>query len=146
MNDPEPVDPVLAALDELEAVLSESAERHRLALRRAGAIRRLRKRGLRYSEIVPMEERPLVVELLSHSLSDLSEAGSNFRRMEASALYSEGLTMAEIAELFGVTRQRIAALLRSSNDRDAQSNRLNRLKDMGALIALVGPVAGQFPF
>ncbi len=70
-----------------------------------------------------MEERPLVVELLTHTLSDLSDAGSNFRRIEARALYSEGLTMAQIAELFGVTRQRIAALLRPSIDRDAPVER-----------------------
>ena len=32
---------------------------------------------------------------------------------EARALHDEGLTMAEIAALFGVSRQRVSALLRS---------------------------------
>jgi hypothetical protein len=145
MKDPEAMDPVLAALDELESVLVESAERHKTALRRAHAIRRLRGRGLRYSEIVPMEKRPLVVELLTHTLNDLSDAGSNFRRVEARALYSEGLTMAEIAELFGVTRQRIAALLRPIIDRDGRSNGRNRIRDMSSLLALVGHAAAEFP-
>jgi hypothetical protein len=111
-----PIDPVLSALDELVTVLRLTTERNRTAIRRADAIRRLREQGHRYSEIVPIEKRPLIVELLTHNLHELSDASSRFRRLEARALYSEGLTMAEIAELFGVTRQRVAALLRPSVD------------------------------
>jgi hypothetical protein len=113
---PEPSDPVLTALDELVRVLHENAALNDSAIRRADLIRRLRERGLRYSEIVPLEERPLIVELLTHNLYELSDASSRFRKAEARALYSDGLTMSEIAELFGVTRQRVAALLRSSMD------------------------------
>jgi hypothetical protein len=111
VQSPDPVDDVLAALENLEAVLHETTERNRTAIRRADEIRKLRERGHPYSEIVPIEERPLIVELLTQSLYDLSDASSRFRRVEARALYSEGLTMAEIADLFGVTRQRVAALL-----------------------------------
>jgi DNA-directed RNA polymerase sigma subunit (sigma70/sigma32) len=114
MPSPDPIDPVLTALDELLTVLHETTERNRTLVHRADAIRRFRERGHRYSEIIPIEERPLIVELLTQSLKELSDASSNFRRVEARALYSEGLTMAEIADLFGVTRQRIAALLRPS--------------------------------
>jgi hypothetical protein len=108
---PDRADAVLAALDNLEAVLRETTERNQTAIRRADEIRTLRERGHPYSEIVPVEERPLIVELLTQSLNDLADASSWFRRVEARALYSEGLTMAEIADLFGVTRQRVAALL-----------------------------------
>jgi hypothetical protein len=111
VQSPDPADDVLAALENLEVVLRETSERNQTAIRRADEIRRLRERGHRYSEIVPIEERPLIVELLTHNLNDLSDASSRFRRVEARALYSEGLTMAEIADLFGVTRQRVAALL-----------------------------------
>lgn len=135
---------MLAALDELEAVIGVVAERNRTALRRARAIRRARERGLRYSDIVPREERPLVVELLTHTLNDLSEAGSHFRRVEARALYTEGLTMAEIAGLFGVTRQRIAAILRPSIDR-ARPNGRNRLRDLGALATLAFNATADLP-
>jgi hypothetical protein len=146
MERPQEMDPVLAALDELEIVLIETVERNRTALRRAAAIRRLRERGLRYTDIVPLEERPLVVELLTRTLGDLAEAGSNFRRVEARALYSEGRTMAEIAQLFGVTRQRIAALLGPGMERNGRSNRRNQLRDMSALIALIGHAASDLPF
>ncbi|MGH2767041.1 MAG: hypothetical protein ACRDKA_14215 [Actinomycetota bacterium] len=116
MPSPHPNDPVLAALNELVTVLRETTERNRTATRRAEAIRRLRQSGQQYREIVPSEKRPLIVELLTRSLSELSDASSRLRRVEARTLYSEGLTMAEIADLFGVTRQRVAALLRHSND------------------------------
>ncbi|MGH2729719.1 MAG: hypothetical protein ACRDJI_03840 [Actinomycetota bacterium] len=115
MSTPEPTDPVLAALDELLVVLRENMERNEGAVRRAQIIRELRERGHEYREIVPMEERPLIVELLTSILSDLSDASGRFRRAEARALYSEGLTMSEIAELFGITRQRVAALIRKSS-------------------------------
>jgi hypothetical protein len=112
---PDSTDPVLAALEELVLVLQETTELNRAAIRRADAIRRLRGNGHPYSEIVPMEERPLIVELLTQSLYDLAAVSSRLRKVEARALYSEGLTMAEIADLFGVTRQRIAALLGSTS-------------------------------
>jgi hypothetical protein len=108
---PDANDDVLAALDELLTVLRETDQHSRLAIRQARQIRRLRERGHQYSEIVPMEKRPLIIELVTETLSRLSEASSRFRRAEARALYSEGLTMAEIATLFGVTRQRIQVLL-----------------------------------
>lgn len=106
-----PGDAALAALDELEIVLRETTKLYQAVIRRVNFIRRLRNRGYSYSEIIPMEKRPLIVELLTQALSDLSEAGSRFRKTEARALQSEGLTMAQIAELFGVTRQRVAVLL-----------------------------------
>lgn len=116
MQSPDQNDPVLAALDELVTVLKETIELNRAAIRRATAIRRLRQRGHSYSELIPMEERPLIIELLTHCLSEVSDASSRFRKAEARALYSEGLTMSEIASLFGVTRQRVAALLRDRRE------------------------------
>jgi predicted transcriptional regulator len=92
-----------------------------------------------------MEERPLVVELLTHTLNDLSDAGSNFRRIEARELYSEGLTMAKIAELFGVSRQRIAALLRPGTDPTGNSSRHHRLRDVNGLVALICSATADMP-
>jgi hypothetical protein len=105
-------DDVLAALNAtLEAAdrVREIAETIR---DRAKAIAAMRDQGLPYREIVPLEERPLIVELLSESLEHLSAVGSQLRRAEAKVLYDEGLTMEDIAALFGVSRQRVAVLLR----------------------------------
>jgi predicted transcriptional regulator len=56
----------------------------------------------------------LIVQLLTESAETLHEHGSRVRRTEARALHREGLTMDQIARLFGVTRQRVSALLRES--------------------------------
>ena len=46
------------------------------------------------------------------NLVALVDAGSRLRRAEARALHVEGMTMEQIADLFGVTRQRVSALLK----------------------------------
>ena len=53
-----------------------------------------------------------MVEQLSKALRLLNKYGQLYRRAEAQALYAEGLTMAELASVFQVSRQRIATLLR----------------------------------
>ena len=105
-------DGVLVALDELEAALQDNIERAISVLRRARFIREQRLGGLRYREIVPEEARPLIVELVRHNLEALLAAGGQFRKAEAKALHAEGMSMERIGEQFGVTRQRVAALLK----------------------------------
>ena len=53
-----------------------------------------------------------MVEQLSKTLRLLNTYGQLYRRAEAQALYAEGLTMAELASIFHVSRQRVATLLR----------------------------------
>lgn len=120
MQNPDPTDAVLVTLEELVTVIRETTKLYRTVIDMADVIRQLRQQGHSYCEIIPMEDRPLIVELLTQSLSEVSDVSSRFRKAEASALYTEGLTMAEIATLFGVTRQRIAALLRPRQGRDKQ--------------------------
>lgn len=103
---------MLDALDDLVAALRTDAELNRAMLKRADALRRMRRRGLPYRDIVTAEARPLIVEILRESQQRVATAGSRFRRAEAAALRAEGLTLDEIATLFGVTRQRVIALLR----------------------------------
>lgn len=114
-------DRVLDALEALAAALHENIEGHRRAIARAGEIRRARARGLSYREIVTNEERPLIVELTRESLDRLLHHGARLRRVEARTLHSEGMTMEEIASLFGVTRQRVSALLREEADDGAEA-------------------------
>lgn len=111
-------DEVLSALERLEEALREAAALDLRIAARIDHIRDQRQRGLRYAEIVPSEDRPLIVEMLSDNLDRLFTAGNRVRRAEARALRDDGLTMDAIAALFGVTRQRISALLKdSSSDR-----------------------------
>ena len=74
-------------------------------------IRRARAAGLRSSDAVTDEDGPLIVQLVTESSAALDRSGANVRRAEAEALYAEGMTMDQIAGRFGVTRQRVSALL-----------------------------------
>ncbi len=103
---------MLAALDDLVAALQANAKLQRQLLARADAIRGARRRGRDYRTIVTAENRPLIVEMLRDAEKRLIESGSRFRRAEARALRAEGLTLDQIAAIFGVTRQRVIALLR----------------------------------
>ncbi len=109
-------DPVLEALDGLVRALRANAARIDGAIARAEQIREQRATGMSYRDIESGVERPLIVELTRDNLAALVEAGSKLRRAEARALHAEGMTMEQIAELFGVTRQRVSALLRRIDD------------------------------
>jgi DNA-directed RNA polymerase specialized sigma24 family protein len=105
-------DEFLEALGALEDVLADNGRRASLIKKRIARLRRLRSRGAPYADIVSPQEGPLIVQLLTESSTALDTCGGNVRRAEAHALYAEGLTMEEIAERFGVTRQRVSTLLR----------------------------------
>src|SRR5512132_4117482 len=107
-------DEFLEALTALEDVLADHRPRASLIKKRIAQIRRLRSRGASYTEIVSSKDGPLIVQLLTESSTALDTCGANVRRAEAHALYAEGLTMEQIANRFGVTRQRVSALLRKA--------------------------------
>ena len=71
--------------------------------------------GRPWLEIVTGESRPLVVERISTVLATLSAAGHDWRREQAAALQAEQGSINRIAALFGVTRQRISALLKETS-------------------------------
>ena len=97
---------------ELEACIAELEH----ARTRAQALLRERRAGRPWLEVVTGEERPLVVESISTVLASLARAGHEWRREQAEALHGEQVSINRIAALFGVTRQRISALLK---ERDA---------------------------
>lgn len=105
-------DEVLAALESLEGALRKNMENAKLMHARARSIRRARERGLSYRDIVSDAERPLIVEMLRANQERLNSTGKHFRQAEARALRDEGLTFDQIAAIFGVTRQRVIALVK----------------------------------
>jgi hypothetical protein len=106
-----PEDTFLEALTALERTLADNEKRTTLIRRRIAQLRRLRAQGARYAEIVDVSDGPLIVQLVTESSAALDVSGASVRRAEARAL-----TMDEIAERFGVTRQRVSALLRKTRD------------------------------
>ena len=109
----------IAALDALVATMHETAENAAWAAGRAEGIRDRLRCGMSARDIIENEDGPLLPELVTSMLRGLLEAGSRLRRHEAHALHAEGLSMDAIGQLFGVTRQRVSALLRSSIDEPA---------------------------
>jgi len=106
------VDACLESLNDTLGLIRSMAEQ---TMQQASRTRERRREGSSYVDAVAAEDQP-VVELVSRMIDVLVVVGSRLRRAEARALHEEGATMEEIAQLFGVTRQRVSALLKSTND------------------------------
>jgi DNA-directed RNA polymerase specialized sigma24 family protein len=107
-------DPLGKALMDLDRILDVNVEHLALIKRRIAEIQRQHSEGLSYTEIVEAAPPPLLVQLVTESKQMLDGFGARVRRAEALVLHQEGMTMEEIAERFGVTRQRVSALLREA--------------------------------
>lgn len=70
--------------------------------------------GVTYSRALSLDRRVAMTGQISEAIKALSRDGNKFRRLEARALYQEGLTMAQLAAVFGVSRQRVSVLLREA--------------------------------
>lgn len=102
-----------SALDSLIDALEETVEDFRHLIDRAARLRDDVDAGRTLSEAMPAEQRPLIITKLVEITDRLHEAGGSVRRAEAQQLRAEGRTQDEIAEIFGLTRQRVAKLLES---------------------------------
>jgi hypothetical protein len=110
-------DPATRALERLVSELDACIAELQHARNRSERLLEKRRSGRPWLEIVTGEARPLVVESISTVLGSLATAGHAWRLEQASALQGEDVSINRIAALFGVTRQRISALLR---ERDAE--------------------------
>ncbi|HEX2072212.1 MAG TPA: hypothetical protein VHF92_00390 [Geodermatophilus sp.] len=111
----ESAEAAVQALEDLVAALDRCLAELHHARDRAERLLHHRREGRSWLDIVTTEARPLVVESISSVMAALASAGGAWRREEARALQAENVSINRIAALFGVTRQRISALLR---DRD----------------------------
>lgn len=102
----------LDALAALDRALGDNIKRATRMRQRIVELQEACAAGRPIKEIVPEEEAPPIVQLLTESAEALHVHGSRVRRSEARVLHREGLTMDQIAVLFGVSRQRVSALLR----------------------------------
>jgi hypothetical protein len=96
----------------LERLVASSSELHRRVSWMSTAATAERLGGLPYGQMLPLQRRMQMVEELSRSLRALISSGQAFRRAEARALYAEGLTMAQLAAVLGVSRQRATAMVK----------------------------------
>ncbi len=103
---------VLAAVDGLAAAVEENGKDERLLVRRLRELREGRAEGRSWLDLLGPDERPSVLGLIGRIIGRLTDAGGALRRALARGLRLEGATIATIAKRFGVSHQRISALLR----------------------------------
>ena len=118
----DPTQRLLSTLTDIEAAATDNLERSRQLQQRARTLRQQLQAGDDLVDLVEAEETPRMVELISTNMATLETAGAEFRAAEALALRARGLTINAIAELFGVTRQRISALLKQKSAIRAESS------------------------
>jgi hypothetical protein len=106
------------ALEHLVTELDRCVVELQQARARADILLRERRSGRAWLDLVSGEPRPLVVERISTVLASLSAAGHSWRREQAAALRAEQVSINRIAAMFGVTRQRISALLKETGPED----------------------------
>lgn len=110
------------ALDEVAEAADETAlDQQRLA-RRARNMSRLRRSGSPWLEILQRERQPGLLALMASSARRLHEMSGRFRPVLGQALANEGLSTRQIAKIFGVTRQRISAMLSRAGSPPAPSS------------------------
>ncbi|MCU1450994.1 MAG: hypothetical protein JWP02_3164 [Acidimicrobiales bacterium] len=102
-----------ATIDVLEAEI----ENAKAIIEQARAVNEERERGASYGAAV-QNGNPVVGARLVTTTLALRDAATGLRRAEARVLYNEGLTMRDIGEVFGVSRQRVSVLLRPPTDAD----------------------------
>lgn len=109
-----PADRTKQSLRELASVVTEASAQLQDLAAQAEALLEALEGGRALREVMAEEPRPLVITQLTALTDELQLAGGEVRRAEAFQLRSEGLTHEQIAAVFGVTRQRAAALLKDS--------------------------------
>jgi DNA-binding transcriptional regulator YiaG len=112
----------IRALEELAAVLGRTGSSFERLAERARSLRNELAGGMDLTRAMAAEPRPLIITQMTQLIDELTTAARAVRRSEAEQLRAEGLSQQTIAEVFGVTRQRVAALLASPAE-DGQGNR-----------------------
>lgn len=110
------VEPVLAALRDLADAADDITAIARLIREYAPRVEEGRARLLSYRDIIAAAPRPLIGAVLTDAIARFEAAGTRYRQAHGRVLQSEGMTLREIAALWGLTRQRVSELLQNADD------------------------------
>ncbi|MBV9411199.1 MAG: hypothetical protein JO148_06360 [Acidimicrobiia bacterium] len=108
-------DHVLGALDAMNTVLGQLARRTAGMQAEADAVASMRREGGPWDEVLFTEEARRLTTLLAETAEALGRANSELRRAQAAVLYGSGLSMERIGLLLGISRQRVAILLKAAD-------------------------------
>jgi hypothetical protein len=114
-------DAVLAALADAAAVLDRLVRSAAEMIDNADAVVALRRNGRAWTDVLAAEEARRLTATLAESAAAVGHANSEVRRAAVVALYSSGLSMQAIGRLLGVSRQRVAVVLRAATTPNGQT-------------------------
>ncbi|MDA8298336.1 MAG: helix-turn-helix domain-containing protein [Actinomycetota bacterium] len=106
---------VTLAINALQDSLEESARREAALSRQLDAMKRARRAGREWREVLANDANMHAVTVVGEIARRLGESGASFRRTLALALVREGDGLSEIARRFGISRQRVFNLVRASD-------------------------------
>jgi hypothetical protein len=104
-------------VDQLDALAARFEDEARSVRHVAGRLRQLRAgraRGRSWEEIVD-GRRLGVLDLVDQAVRRLTESSATLRRLLVRGLRTEGATMPAIAQILGVSHQRVSVLLKGRN-------------------------------
>lgn len=110
-----------AVLDALDGVLSAARENIVAwvgVMEQVESIREHRRAGVAYTEMQITGTAPPIIDTVARNQERLGAAAATLRRALAHALFAEGMSHADIARMFGVSRQRVGMLLRNELELD----------------------------
>ncbi len=111
-------DRALGAVERAADTLDAAAADTRAAARRLRTVRTARRRGRRWGEILANGTARELLGLLGSATRRLTDASASARRALSQALVADGLRIGEVAELIGVSHQRISQVLTSGDRSD----------------------------
>jgi hypothetical protein len=106
-------DVAMVALDHLASAAEQSVNEIHAVQRDLDIMKEQRKRGWSWRRIVAEPGVPQPLTRVARLAAHLATAGGAFRRALARALRAEGMQVNGIADIFGVSRQRISTLVRA---------------------------------
>lgn len=104
---------MLAALEGILAAARDNIVSWVGVMERVEAIREQRRLGVAYTEMQIVTTTPPIIDTVARNQERLGTAAATLRRTLAHALVEEGMSHADIARIFGVSRQRVGMLLRN---------------------------------
>ena len=113
-------DSLLAALVDAVAVLQRVRDRADELIGKTQALIAERQAGRPWEEILRDEPAPRLSVLLADSADAVAGASSRVRRAQVEVLYRRGVAMHRIGSLLGITRQRVAVLLKATQQEEGE--------------------------
>jgi transcriptional regulator with XRE-family HTH domain len=116
-----PDDAALTTVEHVADTLDAAANDTRAAARRLRRVRTARRNGRRWRDILGDSTARELLDLLGSTSRRLTEATTGVRRAMARALLADGLRVRQIAELIGVSHQRISQVINGDEHRPQRS-------------------------